>query len=75
MLPIWLTALDKRAVVFTSDFTDDVYLSVIGELPNLGADVFMHTRTLYAQLRNINFLRSEAKARRLRVSKTTFLRP
>jgi hypothetical protein len=55
-----LLLLTKHTVRFTSDFSETVQEAVLSDLPDLGGDVFVGVRTLFAQLRNVNYLRAEA---------------
>jgi len=55
-----LSFLKNKTVRFTSDFSETVQEALLSDLPDLGGDVFVGVRTLFAQLRNINYLRAEA---------------
>jgi len=57
-----LKAFEKnRSIVFDAGYSNILYKSLLRELPDLGSNVFTTIPLVYAQLRQINYLKNEFK--------------
>lgn len=59
-----LTATESyRTVIFDPPFSESLYLTLLGELPDFGRQAFLRVRMAYSQLRQIGYLKARLQER------------
>lgn len=54
-----LKATSKKYVIFNAGSSDILYKTILKELPDYGSEIFLSVRSVYSQIRQINYLRTE----------------
>ncbi|OGP56419.1 MAG: hypothetical protein A2Y65_11495 [Deltaproteobacteria bacterium RBG_13_52_11] len=52
-------AEEKNNIIFDAGYPDSFYVSILPELPDFGPELFLGVRSVFSQLRQINYLKKE----------------
>ena len=53
--------MKRKCVIFGSEYGEQPYLTVVGELPELGPKAILAANAFYGQIRHVNALRSRTQ--------------